>query len=175
VDGSFDPRMVPREEEGAGGGTPAPRPSTAWGSYDGVNYRGGALPPLSGNYAAELVAIDKTLEQCPAGARVFILSDCRGALAAIEAEWRRRHDSGEAHDSCAASRHRSNGNVIDSIVRRRAQIHADKGVVVLMYAPAHTGGIAPNAYADAAAKAHLHAVSTEPDVQVFLLLAPSHV
>ena len=37
---------------------------------------------------AELVAIERTLARCGPGDRVLVLSDCQGAMQAIEALWR---------------------------------------------------------------------------------------
>ena len=74
VDGSFDPKPAVRGE-----GLEAPRQATAWGAWDGRQFRGGALPPRSGNHAAELVAIAETLRRF-AGETVLILCDCQSAL-----------------------------------------------------------------------------------------------
>ena len=170
VDGSYDPKAAVRGQH-----SEEPECATAWGSWDGRFFRGGALPPDGGNHVAELVAIERTLrrvvEDAEAGAeatapaeasppRVLILSDCQGALMAMEGAWRARRAGPCGHDEREALRKSSAGTVIEAIVELRRRIHARQGVAVFMYTPAHKGGVSANAYADAAAKAHL---SDEPE------------
>ena len=158
VDGSYRP--PPDEPDG-------PTEATAWGSYDGRTFRGGALPPSSGSYVAELMAVERTLARQAPGDAVLLLSDCQGAMRAIEAVLEDESDLQVAHDARPALRRRSAGTALEAIrehVRRIASQGA--GEVVFLYTPAHTGGISANAYADAAAKAHLGAEATEPELEV---------
>ena len=76
--------------------------------------------------------------------RVLIQSDCLGVLDAVEASWRAGRADGLAK--------RDRGATLEALCRLREQL----GLVVFMFTPSHVG-IAPNAYADAAAKAHLDA------------------
>ena len=47
-----------------------------------------AMPPGSGNYMAELYAIERTLARYEEGDRVLLLCDCSGAMTLVERAWR---------------------------------------------------------------------------------------
>jgi ribosomal protein S18 acetylase RimI-like enzyme len=159
VDGSYDAASTAAAHEVA-------QEATAWGSYDGCDFRGGTLPPSSGNHAAELVAVERTLFRFGSGTRVLILSDCQGALRAVEAAWRGRNEAASAHDERVALRKRASGTVVEAITDHRMRICQQGGDVVFLYTPAHRGGVSANAYADAAAKSHLAGTPSEPPLQV---------
>ena len=125
-------------------------PAAAWGAWDGREAIGGRLPPGGDTYAAELEAVRQVLRRAPTGARVLLLVDCHSAMQAIETAWRA--------GTFAALRRQRCGALVEAIVRERLRIGGTAdggGHVVFVYAPAHGGGISPNAYADAVAKAHL--------------------
>ena len=105
-------------------------PATAWAAWDGLAFMGSALPPYSGNHLAELAAIAGVLARREAGDRVLIMSDCQGALTAIESCWR----SG----SLESLRNVSGGALIEDIIRHRLRICGPDatGHVVFMYTPA---------------------------------------
>ena len=111
---------------------------------------GASLAPDCEVADAELAAIHAYLraivqrEMDPSSARVLIMSDCLGALDAVESAWR----AGDAR----GLRVRDRGAMRESICVLRSQL----GRVVTMYVPAHSGN-SMNAYADAAAKAHVSA------------------
>ena len=92
-------------------------------------------------YMAEVVRREG---QHASEARLLVQSDCLGVLDAIESAWQR-------HDATALPK-MDRGAMLESICRLREQL----GRVVFLFTPSHRG-IAPNAYADAAAKSHLHA------------------
>ena len=129
--------------------------AAAWGSWDGEEARGGALPPGTTNQIAELVAMERTLARHAPGDRVLIMSDCQSALQLVEAAWR----GGELGRLGAAVRS-AGGLLVEAITRHRLRLAAPgekgrQGHTCFMWVKAHGGGIAPNAYADAAAKSHL--------------------
>ena len=138
--------------------------ATAWAWYDGATARGGALPPRSGNYIAELVAIAEALSECKRGENVLIIGDCTGALEAIDQAWR--------VGSFDGLRKVSGGATIETILLHRLRIARPSedggtgGQVVFLWAPAHSGGIAPNAVADSVAKSHLSAEPRNPELNV---------
>ena len=74
-------------------------------------------------------------------ARVLVMSDCLGALRAIEETWR-----GVGHEYRA----RAGGATVEAINAIRETL----GLVVFIYVPSHAG-VVPNAYADGVAKAYL--------------------
>ena len=131
--------------------------AAAWGTWDGVDARGGALPPGTTNQVAELVAIERTLARHEAGDRVLILCDCQSAMQMVEAAWRR----GEL-GRLGAMAGRTGGLLVEAIVRHQLRLAAAAadgsgrhGHVIYLWVKAHGGGIAPNACADAIAKSHL--------------------
>ena len=140
TDGSHEPRGAePGDESDA---------ATAWGAWDGDTAIGGALPPESGNYHAELVAVEQVLRRQAAGARVLIVSDGRSALQAIRRVW--------LEGETTRLRQRTEGLLLERIVNEMVRVMAaGVGEVLYMFVPAHGGGVAPNAYADAIAKSHL--------------------
>ena len=83
-------------------------------------------------------------------ARVLIQSDCLSVLDAIETAWR----SGQATRLSKKDR----GALLEGICRLRNKMDR----VVFLFTPSHKG-IAPNAYADAAAKSHLTAPRGQDD------------
>ena len=80
------------------------------------------MPPSSGNHAAELMAIERTLSRFEAGQKVLILCDCQGAMRAIEEAWRSAREGEPGHDERDALRRRAGGTVIEAIIRHR-RIH----------------------------------------------------
>ena len=127
----------------------------AWGSGAvAAGLWGKSMTPDCEVVDAELAAIHAYLRavverlearsEDPSHARVLVLSDCMGALDSLEGAWR----EGDAR----GLRTRDRGALLESCCVLRAQLER----VVFMYVPAHRGS-APNAYADAAAKAHLGA------------------
>jgi len=175
IDGSADKT----EARGDGGATE--EKAAAWGSWDGIVARGGALPPGTGNQITELVGIERTLHRHKAGDRVLLLCDCQSAMQMTEADWR----CGELGEQ-AAMQGRTGSLTVEAITRHRLRIsekgeNGQQGCVAIMWVKAHGGGVAPNAYADAIAKSHLaeppqdvpletmlpqacvYAVATEPD------------
>ena len=99
---------------------------------------------------AELYAIHEVLRRAvaesaqPENERLFIASDSLGCLDSLEGVWRQ----GDAR----GMRTRERAAMLESCCVLRARLQ----LVVFMYVPAHRG-ISLNAYADAAAKAHLDA------------------
>ena len=148
VDGSKDEVEAPGA---AGSGAKA----SAWGSWDGREARGGALPPGTSNHIAELVAMERTLARYGEGERVLIISDCQSAMQMVDTAWK----DGELGE-LGAMAGREGGQLVEMIVRhmiRMAGANAEgrRGLACYVWAKAHGGGVAPNAYADAAAKSHL--------------------
>ena len=79
--------------------------------------------------------------------RCLVMSDCRNALIQIERAWRR----GRA----VAVRGEARGAMLEEICNIREEMAREGGRVILVWVPGHRG-VAPNAYADAIAKAYLH-------------------
>ena len=109
---------------------------------------GGRLPSDAEVADAELAAIHAYLQRVvdesptPARERVLILSDCKSVLRRIESAWR----AGDARKLRGWDR----GAELESLCTLRSQLET----VIFVWCPSHVG-ISPNAYADAAAKAHL--------------------
>ena len=129
----------------------------AYGIYTGaprhdklhIAMRGGRLHSDAQVADAEMFAIysylndlDKELGPQVHTARVLIQSDCLGVLDAVETAWRRE---------AAGLRNVDRGALLENICRLRQRMNR----VIFLYTPSHKG-IAPNAMADAAAKAHLN-------------------
>ena len=120
----------------------------AWATWDGRQARGGALPAGSDNYMAELWAIERTLACVGSGQRVLIMCDCTGAIEAVEDAWRR----GELGAEGGMAKRRGR-RLIEAITRHRVRLAAAgddggrRGGCWLMWVPAHSGGVTPNAYA----------------------------
>ena len=115
---------------------------------------GASIAPDGEIADAELAAIHAYLREIvarttdPSAERVLIMSDSLGCLDALESAWRAGHARGlRTHDR---------GALIESCCVLRAQLQ----LVVFMYVPAHRG-VAFNAMADAAAKAHLNAAEDD--------------
>ena len=159
VDGSLHEQVLPH---GAG-----VRRRLAFGVWEGVQpgatgvheaaaagLWGGGLPSDGEVADAEMEAIYayllKIVQQSPrpGAERVLILSDCKGVLDALEAAWR----AGDAR----RLRGRDRGATLEAVCSLRKQL----GRVVFLWVPAHRG-ISANAYADAAAKAHLESGSDD--------------
>ena len=111
--------------------------------------RGGRLHSDAQVADAEMFAIysylndlDKELGPQVHTARVLIQSDCLGVLDAVETAWRRE---------AAGLRNVDRGALLENICVLRQRMNR----VIFLYTPSHKG-IAPNAMADAAAKAHLN-------------------
>jgi ribonuclease HI len=110
---------------------------------------GGALPEDWDNNDAEAYAIMRYLQSVverseePGKERVLVLSDSRVVLDVIESIWH----SGNA--SLCKSRDR--GAMIEAVCKARVKLEH----VVFAWCPGHRG-VAPNEYADMAAKAHLN-------------------
>ena len=112
---------------------------------------GGALPPNWDNTDAEMYAVAAYLQSVidregerRADCRVLIISDCEAALEQIETAWRKKR--------IESGRKGARGELLEYICILRSQLEK----VVFVWVPSHEG-IAMNAYADAAAKAHLGA------------------
>ena len=100
---------------------------------------------------AELYAIYAYLRNCADTAtenntacRCLVLSDCKSALIAIERAYRRQ-----------AQRSGDNRNLISAILLQLHRLQQHKGYAIFLWTPGHAG-VAPNAMADAAAKAYLN-------------------
>ena len=89
--------------------------------------------------------------------RVLGMCDCKPAMMAIEAAWRRVGKAGVPE--VEGLRTWDRGAMLEAICAIRARL----GRVVFMWVPAHEG-VTPNSYADAAAKAHLQARVVAADV-----------
>ena len=157
VDGSLTEDVLPR------GGL---RRRVSYGVWEGARGEGyGSAATIAGLWGAsiapdseiadaEMAAVHAYLHAMvqrssePGRERVLIMSDCLGVLDALESAWR----AGDAR----GLRTRDRGAMLESCCVLRAQL----GLVVFMYVPAHSG-IAPNAMADAAAKAHLDAPQSD--------------
>ena len=124
------------------------RRSLTFGVYEGPDRAwGGALPPDLDVPDAEMYAVyaymqSRAVAAPPHTQRLLVLSDCLGVLDAIESAWR--------GGSPTPLLRRDRGALLEAICRLRARFDR----VVFLYVPSHTG-IAPNAYADAVAKAYL--------------------
>ena len=134
------------------------RRSVSYEVYEGRDgLWGGALPPDLEVPDAEMYAVYAYMQRCarraaPQTQRLLIQSDCLGVLDAIDAAWRA--------GTPAPLHRRDRGATLEAICRLRTRFDR----VIFMYVPSHTG-IAPNAYADAAAKAFLFTPWTPHEVR----------
>ena len=128
----------------------------------GAGLWGAALPSHWSVADAECYAIyaylrhtlDDVLERDaePAQQRVLIVADNESVLRQIEDAWRHVPDHIDGRAQLDSGRSGQRGAMIEAITNIRRQL----GSVHFVWVPAHTG-ISMNAYADAAAKAHLTA------------------
>ena len=103
---------------------------------------------------AILMALEMTAErEEPEKRRCLIMSDSLTALEMIEEAWRRGVKWTGPRSGRAA--------ILNAIIAAREKLE----LVVTMWVPAHVG-VAPNAYADAAAKAHLLAPATDTEEEI---------
>ena len=121
---------------------------------------GGALPEGWGVTEAEMAAVIRALqialerdEEEGPGRRVMICTDSQATMRAMETAWRKGRHTGERVDR---------KGLVTTMVDLRREISREReagqarGCVRMVYTPGHRG-IAPNAVADAIAKAYLGA------------------
>ena len=113
---------------------------------------------------AELYAIYAYLRNCADTAtenntacRCLVLSDCKSALIAIERAYRQQ-----------AQRSGDNRNLISAILLQLHRLQQHKGYAIFLWTPGHAG-VAPNAMADAAAKAYLNQPHNPNTAAAFLM------